>query len=45
MLALIGGTAYLFFDGHILFGIVNILLGAMAAPFIWDQLNILTDIR
>lgn len=34
ILAGIGGTAYLFFDHHILFGITNLCLVAMAFPFI-----------
>ena len=38
-LSVIGGTAYLFYDGHILFGVTNILLGAMAFPFVRDRFN------
>ena len=34
ILGAIGGTAYLFYDHHILFGITNICLVAMAFPFI-----------
>lgn len=33
LLATIGGTGYLFHDHHILFGVTNLLLAAMAAPF------------
>lgn len=36
-LAAIGGTAYLFFDHHALFGVTNILLCAMAYPFVKEQ--------
>lgn len=34
ILASIGGTAYLFYDKHYLFGVTNLLLVAMACPFI-----------
>lgn len=34
VLASIGGTAYLFFDHHILFGVTNLCLVAMALPYI-----------
>lgn len=34
ILAAIGGTAYLFYDKHYLFGATNIILVAMACPFI-----------
>ena len=34
VLAVIGGTAYLFYDHHILFGITNLCLGAMAVPYV-----------
>lgn len=34
ILGAIGGTAYLFYDGHALFGVANICLTAMAFPFI-----------
>lgn len=44
ILAVIGGTAYLFYDGHILFGVTNILLACMAYPYVarvvrrlWDE--------
>ena len=33
ILATIGGAAYLFYDGHVLFGITNIILSAMALPY------------
>ena len=33
LLATIGGTWYLFDDHHILFGVTNLLLAAMAAPY------------
>lgn len=36
-LAVIGGTAYLFYDHHILFGVTNILLAVMAFPFIRER--------
>lgn len=42
-LAAIGGTAYLFFDGHALFGVANILICAMAFPFVRDEFNKLLD--
>lgn len=31
-LGCIGGTAYLFYDNHAVFGVSNILLGCMAFP-------------
>lgn len=34
VLGAIGGTAYLFYDHHILFGVTNICLVAMAMPYI-----------
>lgn len=34
ILAAIGGTAYLFYDGHPLFGVTNILIVAMAMPYV-----------
>lgn len=34
ILAAIGGTAYLAYDGHVLFAIANILLVAMASPYV-----------
>ncbi len=33
ILAVIGGTAYLFYDHHILFGVTNLGLSAMAWPY------------
>lgn len=36
-LAAIGGTAYLFFDHHGLFGVTNILLCAMAFPYVKEK--------
>lgn len=39
ILAGIGGTAYLFFDRHILFGIANLCLVAMAFPFVKARFN------
>lgn len=36
ILAVIGGTAFLFHDRHALFGVANICLAAMAFPFIRD---------
>lgn len=36
-LGTIGGTAYLFYEGHILFGITNICLAAMAFPYVREQ--------
>lgn len=37
----IGGTIYLFYDHHYLFGAVNILLTAMALPYIIKQVKTL----
>ncbi len=34
ILATIGGSAYLFYDKHYLFGVTNLLLVAMACPYI-----------
>lgn len=34
ILSAIGGTAYLFYFKQILFGVTNILLSAMALPFV-----------
>lgn len=39
ILATIGGTAYLFYDHHILFGITNLCLAAMAFPFVKDAVK------
>ena len=36
-LAAIGGTAYLFYNHHGLFGVTNILLCAMAFPYVKEQ--------
>ena len=36
-LAAIGGTAYLFYDHHGLFGVTNILLCAMAFPYVKEK--------
>lgn len=33
-LAAVGGTAYLFYDHHALFGVTNILLCGMAFPYV-----------
>lgn len=38
-LATIGGTAYLFYFKQTLFGVTNILLAAMAVPFIITQVK------
>lgn len=38
-LATIGGTAYLLYDHHILFGIANICLAAMAFPFVKERVK------
>ena len=35
VLGAIGGTAYLFYDRHILFGVTNLCLVAMACPYIY----------
>lgn len=37
ILATIGGAAYLFFYKEYLFGVVNLLLSAMAFPYAWKQ--------
>lgn len=34
LLGAIGGTAYLFYDRHFLFGVANLCLVAMAVPFV-----------
>lgn len=34
VLGTIGGTAYLFFDKHALFGVTSLLISAMAVPFV-----------
>lgn len=39
ILAAVGGTAYLFYDGHTIFGIANIFLVAMAYPFVSSRLK------
>lgn len=39
VLAAIGGTAYLFFDGHNLFGVTNIVLVVLAYPSIKKAAN------
>lgn len=36
-LATIGGTAYLFYDHHGLFGVTNIFLSAMAFPYVKEK--------
>lgn len=36
-LAAIGGTAYLFYDHHGLFGVTNILLCAMVFPYVKEK--------
>lgn len=43
VLATLGGTAYLFFDKHYLFGVVNIALAAMAAPYMVKQFKSLIN--
>lgn len=39
VLAALGGTAYLFYEGHVLFGITNLLLAAMAAPYVVKEIK------
>lgn len=39
VLAAVGGTAYLFYEGHVLFGISNLLLAAMAAPYVVKEIK------
>lgn len=39
VIAIIGGTAYLFYEGHILFGVANICLAAMAFPVIRSKVK------
>ena len=39
VLATVGGTAYLFYEGHVLFGITNLLLAAMAAPYVVKEIK------
>ena len=39
VLATVGGTAYLFYEGHVLFGIANLLLAAMAAPYVVKEIK------
>lgn len=34
VLAAVGGTAYLFYDNHPLFGVANLALVAMAVPYV-----------
>ena len=34
--AAVGGTLYLCYDGHAIFGIANIAVVAMAAPYVYD---------
>ena len=41
ILAAIGGTAYLFYDRHILFGVTNIILVAMSLPYVISVVQIL----
>lgn len=43
VLAFIGGTAYLFHDGHHLFGWVNLILSIMASPMAVLAFLYLTD--
>lgn len=38
-LAIIGGTAYLLYDGHIFVGLANLCLGALAAPYIVERVK------
>ena len=37
VLGVVGGTAYLFYDGHALFGVTTLLLGAMAFPYVQER--------
>lgn len=42
VLAAIGGTAYLFYDGHAIFGVANIVMAVLALPAvvaIFETLN------
>lgn len=39
LLSIIGGTAYLFYDGHALFGVTNLMLAAMALPYIVPRIK------
>lgn len=39
ILSVVGGTAYLFYDHHILFGIANLCLAAMAFPYIRERVK------
>lgn len=39
VLASIGGTAYLFYDHHALFGVTNIALVAMACPYFISRIK------
>lgn len=41
-LSMLGGTAYLFSDGHALFGIANVGLSLMAMPYFINQMKELT---
>lgn len=43
ILATLGGTAYLFFDKHYVFGVANILLAAMATPYMVKQFKSLIN--
>lgn len=39
VIAAVGGTAYLFYEGHVLFGVANLLLAAMAAPYVVKEIK------
>lgn len=39
VLAVIGGTGYLMYDHHILFGVTNLGLAAMAWPFFFKTMK------
>ena len=39
VLAAIGGTAYLFYFGQYLFGVTNLALVAMAAPYLISRIK------
>jgi hypothetical protein len=38
-LAIIGGTAYLLYDGHIFVGSANLCLGVLAVPYIVERVK------
>lgn len=43
VLAIVGGTAYLFLDHHYLFAVAVLCLGAMAYPFIRERIREMLD--